>query len=150
MAQDIFNREVDLGEPISADAVRLIFTSALEGDLLMQQAAFQHNQNITRLWEISSAKTYFFAGRTQGQITAKRVIGQNNASLDFINQFGNVCNIAGNSLGLTLKSGCGQGASDRGSMTAVGVVVQSVTYAIVAQEMLINEDLSMLFAYMQP
>ena len=151
MAQDIFAREVDLGEPLSADAVRLVFpTIGIEG-MLMVQASFQYQQNITRLWEVGSAKTYFFAGRTEGQITAKRVIGNSNAALSFVSKFGNVCNMVHNSLSLVLKAGCGASAKGtiRGTLQAEGVVIKSVAYSITAQEMLINEDISMLFAYMK-
>ena len=150
MAQDIFAREVDLGDPLSADAVRLVFPTIGTEGMLMVQASFQYQQNVTRLWEVGSAKTYFFAGRTEGQITAKRVIGNSNAALGFVAQFGNVCNMAKNSLALVLKAGCGSAnGTTRGTLQAEGVVIKSVAYSITAQEMLINEEISMLFAYMK-
>lgn len=148
MARDIFNREVDLGDPLAADATRLLVPLIGEPDMLLQSVTLQYQQNITRLWEVGSNKTFFFAGRTQGQISAKRIIGNRNASLAFVREFGDVCNMKRNHMTLMMKSGCTDN-QDRGKIHASGVVIQSVSYSIVASDMIINEDISMLFARLE-
>ncbi len=148
MARDIFNRVVDLGKPLAADATRLIFPFIGDEDFLLQNVTLQYQQNITRLWEVGSSKTYFFAGRTQGQITAKRIIGARNAALAFVQQFGDVCNMAKNHLTLMLDAGC-EGAEARGTLKASGCVIQSVAYSIAAADMVINEDITLLFARLE-
>jgi hypothetical protein len=148
MARDIFNREVDLGDPLAADATRLLLPLLGEPDMLLQSTTLQYQQNITRLWELGSNKTFFFAGRTQGQISAKRIIGSKNAQLAFVKQFGDVCNMKKNHMTIMMKAGCTD-AQDRGKLSASGCVVQSVSYSIVASDMIINEDISILFARLE-
>lgn len=148
MARDIFNRVVDLGKPLAADATRLIFPFIGDEDMLLQNVSIQYQQNITRLWEVGSSKTYFFAGRTQGQISAKRIIGSRNAALSFVKQFGDVCNMAKNHLTLQMEAGC-EGFENRGSLKASGVVIQSVAYSVSASDMIINEDITMMFARLE-
>lgn len=146
--QDIFGRLVDLGQPFAADAARLLIPSIGNEDQLVQQFTAQYQQNINRLWEVGSPKTYFVAGRTQGQMTIKRVVGAKGIANEFISKFGNVCNIAGNHMTLALVTGCNN-SGGQGSITAAGCVITSVAYAVAAVDMIINEDLSLLFARME-
>lgn len=148
MGQDIFNRVVDLGQPLAADATRMLLPFVGDEDFLLQSVQIQYQQKITRLWEVGSNKTYFFAGRTEGNINAKRIIGNKNASLSFIQQFGDVCNMAGNHLTLQLDSGC-SGFASRGALSASGCVINSVAYSMQAQESIINEDVGIMFALLE-
>jgi hypothetical protein len=148
MARDIFNRVVDLGKPLAVDATRLLFPFIGEEDMLLQNVNISYQQNITRLWEVGSTKTYFFAGRTQGTIQAKRIIGTRNAALGFVKQYGDVCNMQKNHITLQLEAGC-EGGSDKGSIKASGVVINSVAYAISTADMIINEEISMMFARLE-
>ena len=71
---DIFGRAVDIGTPMSADGVRLIIGDLGE-DMMVQQISTQYQQNVNRLWEVGSPKTYLIAGRTQGQMLSSRSTG---------------------------------------------------------------------------
>jgi hypothetical protein len=146
---DIFSRQVELGPPMSADAIRVILSRFGTGDLLMQSITFKYEQAITRLWELGSHKTFMFAGRTEGSINAKRVIGPSNASLDFIADYGDVCNMAKNNMTLEMVPGCGQTQYGTSTMTASGCVVNSVTYTVQAQDKIIYEDLAIMFVKME-
>lgn len=148
MARDIFNRVVDLGQPLAADATRMLLPFVGDEDFMLQSVNLQYNQKISRLWEVGSNKTFFFAGRTEGNINAKRIVGNKNAALSFVKQFGDVCNMAGNMLTLQLDSGCTDFVS-RGSIKASGCVINSVAYSIQAQEMIINEDVGIMFARLE-
>ena len=145
MARDIFNRIVELGEPLAADATRLIFPGIGDTDMLLQNVTVQYQQNVNRLWEVGSAKTFFVAGRTQGTITAARVIGGKGFSSSFYKQYCDVCNMISNNVSLTVMAGCTDSQS-RGSLAIEGVVVTGISYAIAAADMIIHESLSMLFA----
>jgi hypothetical protein len=146
---DIFGRQVDVGDPMSADGVRLLVGNIGE-DMLVQQVSTQYQQNINRLWEVGSAKTYFVAGRTQGQMQMRRVIGPKQSqgfNNTFIQSYGNVCNKK--ALTLTGAVSCGNCESEpqkRSLISLSGVVITAVAYSIAAVDMIINEDLTLLFA----
>ncbi len=148
MARDIFNRVVDLGQPLAADATRMLLPFIGEEDFLLQTVQISYQQKVTRLWEVGSNKTYFFAGRTEGMIKAKRIIGNRNAALGFVKQFGDVCNMTGNHLTLQLDSGC-TGFQSRGKLEASGCVINSVGYNIQAQESIIYEEVDIMFARLE-
>lgn len=143
--RDIFNRNVELGAPMSADAVRVLFSEFNEEDLMMQSIAFQYQQAITRLWELGSPKTYMYAGRTEGNINAKRVIGRTNASLGFIQRYGDVCNMSKNHLTLMMTPGCGVEEFEKSTIKASGCVINAVTYTVQAMDKIIHEDLNLMF-----
>jgi hypothetical protein len=145
MAKDVFNREVNLGTPLAAESTRLLVAGLTDEDMLAQNVRIEYKQNINRLWEVGSSKQFFIAGRTEGTMSVGRVVGGKGVSGEFIKQYGDVCNIASNHITLKLDAGCGS-TSDKGSITASGVVVNSVAYNVQAQDMIINEEVSMMFA----
>jgi len=150
MARDIYNRNVELGSPMAADAIRILLAEIGDSDFLMQSVNFRYQQTVTRLWELGSVKVFMFAGRTEGDIQAKRIIGPKNVSLQFIEKYGDVCNMEKNHMTLKLETGCTSiGQFGSGTLTASGVVINSVSYAIQAQDKIINEELAMMFVLME-
>jgi hypothetical protein len=146
MARDLFNRQVELGEPLAADATILTLPGALgEEDQLVQQMSIQYQQNVNRLWEVGSFKTFFIAGRTQGSMQVKRVVGSKGVNAAFVKQYADVCKIKENHFSLSFVAGCESG-SDKGSLSVEGVVITSIAYNVAAADMIINEDISFLFA----
>jgi hypothetical protein len=145
MSRDIFERQVDLGTPLAADATRLVLPDIGAEDMLVQNFSAQYQQNVNRLYEVGSFKTYFIAGRTQGTMQIKRIIGGKGVGAGFIKQFANVCNIAGNHFTISLNAGCTD-SSNLGSLSFEGVVITSIAYSVAAQDMIINEDFTLLFA----
>lgn len=145
MGNDIYNRVVDLGTPYAADATRLLLEDLGGDDLLVQNFSAQYQQNITRLWEVGSSKTYFIAGRTEGQIQIKRVLGGKGVSQNFIKKFGDVCEIESHHISIKMGMECRAAQNDT-KLTFEGVVITSVAYSVAAADMIINEDISMLFA----
>ena len=144
---DLFGRTVELGSPWSADGVRMIVGDIGE-DMLVQQVSTQYQQNINRLWEVGSPKTYFIAGRTQGQMQMRRVIGSGRGvNNSFISKFGNVCSMQPLVLkGVVSCASCDVKPMPKDLISLSGVVITSVAYSIAAVDMIINEDLTMLFA----
>lgn len=145
MARDIFQRQVDLGTPLAADATRLVLPDIGDEDMLVQNFTAQYQQNVNRLYEVGSFKTYFIAGRTSGTMQIKRIVGGKGIGANFIKQFADVCKIQGNHFSISLSAGCSSG-QDLGSLQFEGVVITSIAYSVAAQDMIINEDFTLLFA----
>jgi hypothetical protein len=148
MPTDVFNREVTLGTPLAAESTRLIIAGLTDEDMLAQNITIQYSQSINRLWEVGSPKTFFIAGRTQGTINVKRVVGGKGIAKQFITDYGDVCNMRGNVIKLSFDAGC-DNSSQIGEVTASGVVINSIAYSVAAADMVVNEDLAMLFARLE-
>lgn len=144
MAQpDIFGRTATVGEPFSADDTELLFVGADAESLVVQSLSITYRQNITRLWEIGTDKQYFVSGHQEGNAEMARVVGPKPLVGDFLQQYGDVCNIRENHLTLWVKGACGTQA---GQVKATGVVITQVSYRVQAQDMVINEGVNMLVA----
>jgi hypothetical protein len=81
----------------------------------------------------------------------RRVLGpRNGVSQNFIKKFGNVCNIRGNHITLSLVASCLQDCDQdpdaKPSVKCDGVVLTSVAYSVAAVDMIINEDMTLMFA----
>jgi hypothetical protein len=145
MARDIYNRVVELGQPIAADATRLVLPYIGGEDMLVQSVNVNYAQNVSQVWEVGSAFTYFIAGRTQGTLQIARIIGAKGIGEEFINQFADVCNMISNHMTLQFFAGC-EGSEARGSLKVEGAVITSIAYAVQAQDMIIHENFNMMFA----
>lgn len=146
MPLDVYGRDVDLGEPISADAARITIPNCSD-NLLVQQLQVNYQQDVTRLYELGSPKIYFVRGRSQGQLTMGKIVGASGPSKACIQQYGDVCNIRGNNLGIDFSAGCAStGRKSRLSMN--GCVITAIAYSVSTPDMIVNENVTMLFAYM--
>lgn len=146
MAQDIYGRDVDLGDPISADAARITIPNCSDG-LLVQSLQVNYQQDVTRLYELGSPKIYFVRGRSQGQVAMGKIVGATGPSKACILQYGDVCNIRNNNLGIDFSQGCSTtGGKSRIAMN--GCVITSIAYSVSTPDMIVNENITMLFAYM--
>ena len=148
MAKDIFNREVDLGQPFSSDRARLLFPGQ-DQNMLVQSLNITYNQQITRLWELGSARQYFVAGRTSGTANLVRVVGPKPVASDFMEQFGDVCNIQSTHITFDLVPGCGENEIEGGSIKISGVVISQVGYQVQAQDTLVQEQVALMFARLE-
>lgn len=145
MARDIYNRVVDLGQPLAADATRLVLPDIGEEDMLVQNFELSYNQAVSQLWEVGSSFTYFVAGRTQGQISIGRVVGAKGIGQEFIQKYADVCNMPDNHFTLQFFAGCSSGEA-LGSLTVEGAVITSIAYSVAAQDMIVHEKFGMMFA----
>jgi hypothetical protein len=148
---DIFNRQSDVfGGSFTADQARVTFPALAgggsEAGLLMQSLQASYTQQLTRLYELSSSAVYYVAGRTAGQASAGRIIGPRKLSGAFYKTYGDVCNAKTNTLHFSMSGGCGNTSGARASFTAHFVVIQSVGFSVGAADMLINEQISMIFS----
>ncbi len=140
---DIFNREASIGEPFSADDTELIFVGGDAQTMIVQSLSMNYRQNITRLWEIGSNKQYFVSGHQEGDALMARVVGPKPVAGAFMEQYGDVCNIQSNQITFVVKGDC---STKGGRIKLTGVVITQVAYSMRAQDMVINEQVSMLVA----
>lgn len=136
---------------------------------IVQNVQVSFAQQIARIYDVSNGgaaagtvPVYYVGGRTQGQGTIARVVGpQSGAICDFYTTMGNVCDPQ--DLTFTFRGGCEGGATSQAAPTgnAQGAgPLTSVTYTIEAavmtnlgisvgaQDMIVNENVSLMFANM--
>lgn len=145
---DMFSREVAIGGAFSADGAAMTFGSFTAG-ILAQSITWTYQQAITRLYEVASSNIYLVAGRTQGQSVVQRILGPTALSATFYSTFGNVCNIATNTINFTAAAKCGVGGA--GSTSAIqltGCVIQSYGGSVQAQDMVVNEQITLMFLWL--
>jgi len=153
---DIYSRTAaDFAGSFSADAASIAFSSlgagALVGGgvgLVTQNLSFNYSQQITTLYEIGSNKKFLIAGRTQGQAAIGRLLGPRPVQLEFYRKFGNVCNAASNTIDFRAQTGCQSGVSLSGGAYAFslrGCAIQNISVSVAATDMIVNEQLSMMF-----
>jgi hypothetical protein len=140
---DIFGRDAVIGEPFSSDDSTLIFKGGDSQTMIVQQLTINYQQAITRLWEIGSPKQYFVAGHQQGNANMARVVGPKPVAGEFMRQYGDVCNIASNTIAFLVKGDC---TDVEGAIHVTGVVITQVAYTIKAQDMVVSESVDMLIA----
>ena len=160
---DIFSRAGnDFRGAFSADAARVVFAGqgALSTDaggvgLLTQNLSLNYSQQVTRLYEIGTQATYLVAGRTFGSIGMGRVLGPRSVQMSFYTRYGNVCNAAQNNFNLEMDAACT--TSPNSNQAAVGqgsgnyrfairnVVITNFGLTMAAMDMLVNEQLQMLY-----
>lgn len=141
--EDLFGREVQVGEPFSADDSDLLFVGAESQSLLVQSVDISYRQNVTRLWEVGTDKQYFVAGHTEGNVNLARVVGPKPIAGEFFDQYGNICNIQENHITFLVRGDCAQAD---GMIKVTGVVITQVSYRLAAQDMVVNETVQMLAA----
>jgi len=155
MPADIFSRNVEFGGVFSADGASLTFSGGTAtpfgSGMLVQNVQWQYQQNITRLYEVSSDQIFLVAGRTQGQASIQRVLGPTALAVAFYTQYGDVCNIENNDVVFAAQTDCSTADGTYGdaiTITLKHTAIVQVGGAIAAQDMVINESLALLFLYL--
>lgn len=156
--QDVFGRApLVFGGAFAADSAQIdLNLSCLSGSqevgggsgLLVQQLNIQYQQPITRLYEVGTQYTYYVAGRPQGSASIARVLGPGTVMTALYSCLGDVCKAAGNDLCFCLEANClGNPQQDFQaiSLCIKNVVLQSLGFSIQAQDMIINEQMSLFF-----
>lgn len=148
MANDIFNREASSIKGVfRSDAVKLtIDTDATM--VLVQNLGIRYQQRITRLFELNSADSYFVAGRAEGQMTLRRILGPDSTVSKFYGLFGDVCQVNETSnivLDLAAKACPGKNVANF-KYTVKFPVITDVGISVATQDMLITEDTTMMFS----
>jgi len=156
---DIYNRTTTLGGVMSADATRLTFSgdptvedlngvSGTKPGLILQEVGVNYSQQITRLYALESGNLYFVAGRTEGGITVKHVVGPSGMATAFYKQYGDVCQAAKNAFNLEAAVGCTGNAESTGaaSIKLKNPVISKIGLSVSAQDFIIFSDFEGTFA----
>lgn len=156
---DIFGRvPLQFAGAFVADGAVATFGGLAGGGvgLLAQQLSFSYQQAVTRLYEIGSQLAYYVIGRTQGSAQVARVLGPRPVSLAFYTAYGNPCNA--NVITFRAGVGCGPGVVGVGPgsngftqivFTLTGVCLVSISISVAAQDMIVNEQLQLMFISLQ-
>jgi hypothetical protein len=157
---DIFNKVTNkLGAAWSADGAAVSFAGQAAGllgvGMIVQQVNIGYQQQVTRLYEIGSTNTYYVAGRVQGNMTVGRIVGPGVVMSRFYERFGDVCNASQNTMNLYIGTGCyvtGSGGTTAEFPNARFIisycVLINVGISVGAQDMVINEQLQLMFISM--
>ena len=153
---DLFNRGgADFGGSFSADSAAVTFSAGDVNDggvgLLTQNMQVQYQQQITRMYEIGTQKTFYVVGRAQGTVSMGRVLGPRTVQLSFYQKYGDACKADGNNINFGVGAGCedGGGSSTDFNFTLKNCVITSIGFSVAAQDMIINESLQMMFVALE-
>ena len=131
---------------------------------IVQNVQLSFAQSIARVFDVGNGNltgqvpVWYVGGRAQGQATIARILGPKNTSLcDFYSRMGNVC--LPQDLTFSFSAGCGNSsyaqssggaavpaAGGKMSYTVKAAVITNVGITVGAQDMLINENVTLMFA----
>ncbi len=157
---DIFGRASDVfGGAFSADDALITFPadfgSGVVGDdgaalgLIAQNLQYNYQQQVVRIYELTSNSQYYIAGRTQGTAGMARILGPKPIQIAFYTKYGDVCNAGNNIVEINLLTGCTSGdkpVTQGFALTLKYLVITSLGGMINAQDMIVNEQVAMMFA----
>lgn len=124
---------------------------------IVQNMQIQFAQQVARIYDVTNgggsgvavkngAAVFYVGGRTNGQVTIARVLGpsgkQKNVG-DFYSKFGDICNPT--DLSFSFVAGCGEKAVTT-TYSVQAAVLTNIGITVAAQDMIINENLTMMFA----
>lgn len=127
---------------------------------IVQNVNLQFGQQVSRIYDVTNGgggsttssggvaraivPVYYVGGRTQGNATIARVLGPQIGSLCAIyQQLSDIC--VPKTLNFTFGAGCGTGRNAM-SYTAEGSVLTNITLGVAAQDMIVNENMQIMFA----
>jgi len=122
--------------------------SAIEG-LIVQNLDIRANRPVTVLYDLTSNKVYYVAGRCTTQVGLQRVCGPRGIVGAYYATLGNVCNAGKNNMSFSFPPGCEtdtQGGSDRIStkdfnvLIAKNCILLDVQFACNIQNYVISEN----------
>ena len=144
---DVFGRDIQIGGGFKADGAKVTFAGkGCKEGLLVQNISIQYQQQVNRLYEVGCPEVYLIAGRTNGTISMARVIGPKGIMKDFYSEYGDPCETK--SLTIELSPGLCQGASNS-AVTANKVIITSIGISVSANDMLINEQMQLMFVTLE-
>lgn len=145
---DIFGRAPSpFAGAFSADSSTLSLAGIDQALSLVQQLSINYTQPVNTLFEIGSNNRYYVVGRTTGQMQMGRIIGPTVVSTALLQRLGNVCSAGNRDLTMTLgNSACtGTGTGKSVTLMAKACVATMIGYSMQSQDMLINEQLQIIF-----
>ncbi len=152
--QDILSRNVEYGGAFSSDGASILFDMGnghtLGAGMLGQQIRWQYGQNISRIYELGSARVYLVAGRTQGQVSLDTILGPVKLVKAWYTQFGDVCHLDQNHITFEGRTGCGAPGAGAVANEMLRIemkhcVIEQLGGAVQAEQMLIQQQVQIMF-----
>jgi len=150
MADLFADQNSSFGGAFAASKASMTFSTGDSGNgglgLLVQNVQAQYQQNVERLWELSSGnKTYFVVGRAQGTVQIGRIVGPEVIADSFVTQYSAACNVEKNVMRINATPGMCKGGvgADR---TFKFVLVNSIALQMASSNMVVSETLGAMFA----
>lgn len=139
-------------------------TFGAAGDVsLIQNLQVSHQQPVQNLFEVGSNKRYYVIGKASGTFSASQILGFGNKVLDTVTKLADPCS-GGRRLTIAfpnaycrapaVASGGGVTASTQTkgetlTLTLDGVLLQSISFSVAAQDNLINSQVQGLITELQ-
>ena len=149
---NVFGFAQNLAGSFRADKLSADFGGKITG-LLVQNVQFSYTQQVTMLYEIGSSQngetnTYYVGGRAQGSASIARVVGPAVAGASLIAEYGDICNAKNHDIHFKASGGlCGSDiVQETVEYTLHGCTLTAIAVSIAAQDIVINEQLQMMFA----
>jgi hypothetical protein len=176
MATVYTRQQTKWGGTFSSDTAAFTIAGTATPLGIVQNVQMQYAQQIARIYDVSNGgfsgsgivPVFYVGGRTQGQATIARVLGpQSGALCDFYTVMGNVC--SPQDLNFTFAGGC-QGAAGGGTSptqrsaitnatgnldynktiySVQGAVMTNVGVTVGSQDMIVNENVTLMFANLE-
>lgn len=154
---DVYNRTTDLhGGSFVADQARVTFPNVIDASgnqlgasfgLLVQRLNMGYQQQVSRFYEIGQPHVYYVGGRTAGDMGLDRIVGPRIITPAFYRTYGDVCRARQNNMSFSIAGGCNTGDPIGGvSFTTKFCVITTISLAVGAGDMIINEALRIMFS----
>lgn len=154
MAEIYTNQKTNWKGSFSSDTAALTLESGTELGIV-QNAQITFSQQVARIYDVSNGgvsgtgvPVYYVGGRTNGQVTIARILGPSSiAASDFYTKMGAVC--TPQNLTFKFQAGCangGTGPTRDTTYTIEHAVLVNVGISVASQDMIVNENISLMFA----
>ena len=152
MAEIYTNQKTAWKGSFSSDTAALTLESGTERGIV-QNAQITFSQQVARVYDVSNGgvsgsgvPVYYVGGRTNGQVTIARILGPSSiAASAFYEKMGAVC--TPQNLTFKFQAGCGNSGPTRNTTyTIEHAVLVNVGISVASQDMIVNENISLMFA----
>jgi len=141
------------GGAFRANAANIVFTvgsgsGAIDlNKVLTTRVSANYSQAVNRVYDLQSDNAYYVMGRTNGNGAMAAIFGPKGQTVLAYEVMSDPCNQV--KLSINYASATCEDTNQRGSRSLTGVVLQNVGFDVNSQDMMINENLTFLFATMQ-
>jgi hypothetical protein len=125
-----------------SDKLKLKFDGVGPG-LLVQQMNFNYQQMVQMLFEVGESNIYYVGGHAQGQVQMSRIVGPGKALGSFFTKYGDICQPG--ACMFEAQGGCGN-AEGGVTYRLEHCILNQVGAGVTAQEIVITENIGMMFA----
>lgn len=161
---DILGREQvgRLAGTFSADKVKISFGGTTLAGTATQSIGIQYQSPVTTIFELGSADRYYIVGRASGQATIGQILGPSLLTYELLSRLGDPCAAGDRALQFEVgvcrprtgnvisdvATGVVGAAAGSVPLTMEGCISQGININTEAQQVLIQQQVSLMFASM--